>query len=716
MSALSIGCRPEKSAPAPQAIDFFDRRELIGAPAAEIEFEPLETEAERVKIGLESRRAVAFPLDKPILVQIPEVTEGARFTCAVALETPRDLVPDAWFTFSRSTPAGVESLLYTEPFRARSPETWHDVSLDLSEFAGRKIMLRIRPSALNQQVKAYLANPRLVVTGDSKRKRVIVICIDTLRADKVGCFGSQEGLTPVLDSFAQEAVRFANCESASPWTLPSCAAVITGRYPGLMAADSTSEVLRDAETTLAELFHAAGWRTAAVTNNHYVSADVGFFQGVEYQRESPKAPANEQLTAAADWVKLHAGEDFYLYVHLFDPHVPYTPPEPFLSRFSRGSGRFPTEFASPNEVRSGELVLTDGEKEQIEGLYDGAVAFADDELGKFFGQLKALGVWDTSAVVIFADHGEEFWDHGGYEHGHTVYEELTHVPLLVKLPGVTASVKEDRVSLVDVFPTVVKWAGLEVPGAVVGLDLLSPPPPEAQPRTMLVEGCIHSTEKKAFIQGDWKQILYFGEDLPPELYNLKDDPQERQNLFTREKQLGEELSSQLLMYSIQTSEGCHARLYPLEGVRNVTYELGATVEGGAFSDIVVGYKKGALVAEIKEPNRIVSQVMLETGGYIGIDFNVTPEDAEVTFTANIIENPVAEFPWYLGSADDPINASKLTMSILDPRIAMSYPQARRSTSTGAYVWSVPPSILAELENTLSPEARQELRALGYVQN
>jgi hypothetical protein len=464
---------------------------------------------------------------------------------------------------------------------------------------------------------------------------------------------------------------------------------------------------------MAELFFNAGYRTSAIINNTYVSDGVGMFQGFEYMRHIPKQAADLQFADSLEWINQHIGEDFYLYIHLFDPHVPYAPPEPYLSQYRQGSGRFETEFDSPNEVRDGSIVLTDEEKLQLRGLYNGEVAFSDTELGKFFDQLKTLGIYDNTSIVIFADHGEEFWDHGGFEHGHSVYQEVTHVPLFMKLPGVEPSVFEHRMSLVDVLPTWLGWAGLEYPENVSGRNLFNNPT-DLDTRSMFIEDCIHATDRRAVIQGDWKQILYFDGQHDPELYNLADDPYEKNNLFLSRADIGTPLTTELLMYSMQTSEGCHVRMYNFEGYSAPQkYQLTITTQGGQFSDIV-NSSEGVVVERTFDPSLIVAQVEFGAGGYISLDFNVTPENAEITFSAEFLDEPDKDFDWYLGASGTPMVGKGVALTMLDDSVAMSFPQAQLTNSHGVYIWSIPPSIKSELADSLTPEQRAELDALGYI--
>ncbi len=707
------GCGSSDNDTPAEGIDFLDRIELMGIPVEGREMGPIGSQVEGMRLGNTKRRAIELPSGRAIEIRFPEIPRGARFTCAVGIKTFVQAPPDARFEFVRRIASGAESELGELSIERGAEEAWHPLTIDLDEFAGLELKMRLRTLVGGRAGKLYLANPRMEVPSTATPTRVVLVCIDTLRADHLGCYGYDIPLTPNLDAFAEEAVRFENCETASPWTLPSVAATVTGRYPGLIAADSITENLRDEETTLAEVFSGAGFRTGGITNNIYVSSEVGFFQGVEYQRESPRAPADEQAEAALEWIRDHQDEDFYLYVHLFDPHVPYDPPEPFLSQFRSGHGRFVNEFTKITEYRDGELILTEDEKDQLHGLYNGCVAFSDHGMGMFFDGLKEMGIWDDTALIVFSDHGEEFWEHDGFEHGHCVYEEVTHVPLLAKLPGIEPGVRSDRVSLVDVLPTILGWAEIDAPDGLVGEDLFSDGYSIDEPRKFIIEECIHAIESKACLEGDWKQIVHFDGISDPELYNLADDPHERTDLIASEPEICGRLIGEIIVYSTQTSEGCHLRLYPTLEAPNGLFAVRAAAENGTFNNVSAD-SMGVIVTESIFDQQLHYQVECSRRQYFALDFMVEPEDAVVTFTVTFSANPEYEFPWYFGASDTPSYSGEITVSMVDRSVAMSYPQARLSDAGGVYIWTVPPSVRMLMENTLSEESLEELRALGYI--
>lgn len=671
------------------------------------------------KIGQIWRRGVKFPETNELTIDLPVLPDGSRFTCALAILNKLGNYQPFEFEILAVNPQGETVSLETRTYETVIYKQWLDFDIDLDGYTDGESDLKIVGRFADEGNRGLLGTPRLEVPRENGPQRIILVCIDTLRTDRMGCYGSVLGLTPVLDSLAEESVRFENCQSASPWTLPSVASVITGRYPGMIGATRDTEYLHGGEHTLAEIFHEAGFRTASIIQNRYTARECGFFQG--YDAENDSNPTADIVTdSAIRWVNTLKDDSFFLYIHYFDPHVPYTPPEPYLSRYRMGHGRWRNGFPKEDvhRLRTGDLVPTEEEKLQLEGLYNGEIAFNDHEFRRFIDYLKEIGIWDDTAIVLYADHGEEFWEHGGSLHGRTVYQEVSHVPLFFKFPGFEPGVREDPVSLVDIFPTILDYADIELPGNIVGQNILSDDYQQENSRTFIIEALARGFQSKGIVMGDWKQILHFTDEMNPELYNLTDDPLELNNVLDRETDIAERLIGELFMYAAKTNEGNHVLLYPTDETGGGVFTLILESESGIFSDIET---RGKFTVEniIILDHRIIYEVSMRTagrgGGYLGLDFYLQPEDAEVTFSITHRGNPEVEFPWHLGGEDvESVTGNEFTISMTDHRVAMSFPQVRRFLARGLYIWCVPPSLQSEFESRMSPETAAELEALGYL--
>jgi len=337
---------------------------------------------------------------------------------------------------------------------------------------------------------------------------VLLVTIDTLRADRVGAYGYAEAATPVLDDLARRGVRFASVESAAPLTGPSHATILTGQYPPRHGVrENVSYLLPPDQTTLATRLRRRGYHTGAFVGAYPVAAGFGFGQGFEHFSEGlhpnpgigqgAERPANEVADAAVQWLR-ETPAPFFAWVHFYDPHAPYAPPPPFRERFA-------------------------------DRPQDGEIAFTDEQLGRVLGALAESGHARDTLVVVLADHGEGLGEHGEGGHGILIYESTLRVPLLVSGPGVPrGAVVNDPVGTVDVVPTVLALLGLPVPDELPGRSLRSallgrPLPAEALYSEALFGrlNCRWSA-LRGWREGDWKLV----EGAEPELFHLATDPAE----------------------------------------------------------------------------------------------------------------------------------------------------------------------------------------------
>jgi arylsulfatase A-like enzyme/predicted Zn-dependent protease len=358
---------------------------------------------------------------------------------------------------------------------------------------------------------------------------VVVLTTDTTRADHLRAYGNRSVETPTLDRLAREGILFANNVTPSPSTLPAHTSLLTGLYPihHGARANGTFHVAEGVET-LAERLRAAGYRTGAVISAFVLDSRFGLDQGFERYhddltkgikhaahmfRERPAELANE---AALAWLREHAGERFFLWVHYFDPHAAYLPPEPFR-------------------------------REYQDDLYDGEIAYADSQIGALLSELEALGVRERTLVVYSADHGEGLGEHGEQTHSLLAYDATLRVPLIfhapARLPG--GRVVQRQTALVDVVPTVLALLGLEAPETLDGESLIAEPP--AGPRSVYFETLatmtLHGWAPLVGVRrDDYKYILA----PTPELYDLRGDPGERENLHDERPEVAKALHDELV--------------------------------------------------------------------------------------------------------------------------------------------------------------------------
>jgi arylsulfatase A-like enzyme len=326
-----------------------------------------------------------------------------------------------------------------------------------------------RPAGRRWQLAAVAVAVALGAGCGRERPNVVLVSLDTLRADRLSCQGAERPTSPVIDRLAARGVRFANAFSPAPWTLPAHAAMLAGRYPGSLSPHRDETRLFARAPQLSAMLREAGWATGAVTGGGFLrarwGADLGFDTFVE-----------GDVQAAVRWIEAHAGGGpFFLFFHTYEVHTPYTD-----RRFADGmpGGRLVNIFRDDDSLYQAVccrgMDATAQERAFLLALYDGGVARADEMVGALVAALDRTGVAGRTIVIVTSDHGEEFWEHldRAAQHGQSLYDELLRVPLVWSGPGLApGTVVEDPVSLVDIVPTVLALAGVPVPPGLDGIDL-----------------------------------------------------------------------------------------------------------------------------------------------------------------------------------------------------------------------------------------------------
>ncbi|HEX6884286.1 MAG TPA: sulfatase-like hydrolase/transferase [Planctomycetota bacterium] len=325
----------------------------------------------------------------------------------------------------------------------------------------------------------------------ARAPNVLLVCLDTVRADHLGTYGYGRPTTPTLDALAARALVFEDASAVAGWTKPSVPSFLTGTYPcqhgvyegsASVGVEARTDLLPAAALTLAEVFQAHGYRTGAVVNNAHLRTGNGFEQGFEHYDQSDH-DARTIRWRALDWVdQARAGAEpgpFFLYLHFLDAHWPYSVPEEWLTRFADAAAVAPfrgrDSRALYEAVNAGERTLEPAEREALVALYDGALAYLDAELGRLLAGLALRGLEQDTIVCVIADHGEEFGEHGRLGHGHGLWENLLRVPWILRVPGRAPARHAAPVSLVDLFPTLLAAAGIPAPEGHEGVERLAHP-------------------------------------------------------------------------------------------------------------------------------------------------------------------------------------------------------------------------------------------------
>jgi arylsulfatase A-like enzyme len=361
---------------------------------------------------------------------------------------------------------------------------------------------------------------------------VVLIVIDTVRADHLGTYGYGRPTSPFLGRWAEQGVLFERAQASSPWTVPSFGSIYTGHDPGrhgagfLLKRGANEFAPMDAEVpSLAQVLERAGYATAAIVNNDLLRPTFGLARGFETYDWTPRRHgkpyrrADEVVAAAIAWLDARDERPFLLVVHLMDPHFAYDPPEEVRGRFMGGGAEtFHYDDMDVFELRSRTRATEEAERRLLAAAYDEELLFVDAQIGRLLENLEQRGLLESALVVLTSDHGEEFFEHDGFEHGHSVFQELLHVPLLVWGPGVVPG----RISTPEL-------AGLTLWPMLTRREPLPS-------RALVSEGTLWGPPRKALLRWPWKAIKNGSRGAQRQLFNLVDDPEERHDLAAAESE------------------------------------------------------------------------------------------------------------------------------------------------------------------------------------
>jgi arylsulfatase A-like enzyme len=393
-------------------------------------------------------------------------------------------------------------------------------------------------------------------------KNLLVISIDTVRADHLSCYGYERETSPRIDAYARRGVRFVNCISPSSWTVPAHLSIFTGLEPSTHQCVYYKRPgrLNAGYETMAKIFTRNGYRTGAFTGGGFAGARHGMDIGFEHF-ETRGRRFEQNLKPALSWLEGVGQEPFFLFFHGFNAHRPYMPPPKYRDRF-RGDyqGSYPIQKFAPSQPEPSPEDL-----EFVISQYDGEIAFVDDLLAFLFKQLEQRGLMERTLVVILSDHGEEFYEHGSCDHIRTLYDELVRVPWIMFGPSIPAREVHNQVGTLDVLPTLLSIFGLESDAPMQGTDrsalIWEGSGTKDSPICSFTGKGLPPYHLSSIQTRKWKLITNLpagcpnkkcpycrrGEEEPKliELYDLQADPGEQRNLADAQRQVVTRLYAQL---------------------------------------------------------------------------------------------------------------------------------------------------------------------------
>lgn len=454
------------------------------------------------------------------------------------------------FVVSVSGGGGAKVVL-DEPVIATASGTWRDHEVDLAPWSGQTVVLALETIRSEGDVPLWAAwsSPEISSEGEPEDHwNVILIILDTLRADRLGSYGHDRPTSPNLDALAARGVRFETAVSQSPWTRPSHISLFSGLYPASVHAVG--------HRPLAWQFSHAGYLTWAVTGGGQIHPAFGFGTGFDRYRVDNWV---RDVPGVLEQFAANASRSQFLFLHTYEIHDPYRHTA-LVGELPEGRMRRPYSLEKYKRQKALGIDPNEAEQEYVRALYDSGVAFTDLSLGKLFQGLETRGWLENTVVVVTSDHGEQHWEHSAFGHGKNLYDHQLLVPLILYVPPGLAleaglprpqgTVIDQQVQLVDLYPTLLELLGIETEQPVSGRSLLPMLRGEALPEVAaFAENTTVNPQKKALRSRRYKFVRTFSDGTGEpefELYDLEADPGERTNIASAHSDVVADLSARML--------------------------------------------------------------------------------------------------------------------------------------------------------------------------
>jgi arylsulfatase A-like enzyme len=584
-----------------------------------------------------------------------------------------------------------------------------------------------------------------VIAGCERQSRplnVVIIGVDTVCSDHLSCYGYDRETSPEIDNLAARGTLFENAVSQAPWTLPSFATIFTSLYPVQHGASAQNTKLRTDHPTLAMMLLKKGYSTAGIINAPFLRPEYKLDRGFEHYDYKPPFAGRIAGGTTADalaWIDEHIDEHFFIFVHYFDPHEPYAPPEPYDTKFCPDysgelSAPFSLSFFPRARATDFETMKTVSEADwnYIRALYDGEICYADQAIGDLIAGIDERGLTDNTLIVFLSDHGEEFFEHGGFEHGHTLYNELVKVPLIISLPGQIPENARiaDHVRLIDVAPTVLDLLGITPPAHLQGASLkplitgkgevIAPEGSLLPPGIGYSESLLYGTERKSILAYPWKYTyeVMTGNHM---LFNLMADPDEMEDVSAADAEALRPLEELLARTMFGISETWYIELCG-DGDEH-TFDIDVDSRSGQRTGSVYisrAFDSGDRMVDIGVVGRGgvasggVALKGLKLSSRATIAFKVEPESTPLKIDARI-DGKTALESVYLGMALENPATMPFAVNTRPGENLESGVPVERPAGPFILIWKSGRSLSDAAVFELGESIENELRSVGYLQ-
>ncbi len=668
---------------------------------------------ERPVLPLETRDAWRVPAGSGLSINLGEATAGA--VCRVGL-------------LDNGEGDAVEAVLCVDDhavaaFATSGEHAWRDERLTVPR-TGASCRLE-----LSARTDFWISHAEVFVPT-TESPAVLIFLIDALRQDHLGCYGYPLDTSPNIDAFAKDAVRLSGVTPSTSWTRPSVATLWTSTHPSVHGAEDRPDMLRKDLPSLAAQLEAGGLETHCFMTNRNCIPVWGF--GYDFNRFRDADTANwvnsddaDVVDLAIETVRHAAGRPWYAYVHTMGPHEPYNPPEAFKGRFERSL--YARRDWAP-------------EHQEALALYDGEIAYTDEQFGRLVAVMKEQGIYDDALIIVMADHGEEFWDHGGTGHGKTLYEEQLRIPFIIKLPGneLAGEVRDGLAELVDVAPTIIDALGLEPDPRFQGVSMMGLLRGEGPAKPMAFASlALEDSLQRAAKTLDYK-YLHDIAGKRASWFNLIEDPGEMAPLEAPPEN-APPLAQYAVSMAMRGASGLHVLVvHDATARRRVTGTiLAASAESFELryppalqeTELTGGTLEFDLIMPKQNPDALVPpswEKVAKTDplqNFWSIEHDALPDSAhlilriapgdKVSLTVEVDGQPIPPEQVHVGAQGENLALDGLERRAEDVAAdPAAYDAMLLPREFGVYVWYVPPISTLD-DHDLPPELREALKNLGY---
>jgi arylsulfatase A-like enzyme len=607
--------------------------------------------------------------------------------------------------------------------------TNHTLSIGLRRIAGDCLRALLILSAIMLVFPAPDAT--VAAPNESNRPNVVLIVIDALRPDHLGCYGYHRPTSPNIDLLAERSVVFETAITQAPWTKGAFSSIFTSLYPFQHSVTDWESVMPDSHVTLPEILGEQGYDTRCVINMIGLGGRFGVLSGFSEAVEPEKKYRDARETTDIAIRMMREAEDpLFLLVHYFDPHDPYRPPLQHLDMILLSSdpdplSKDPVKSREPGESRNTGGIPSDDRILKDMLMYDGCIRYTDHHIGRIVEAIDEMGLADNTLLIITADHGEAFWEHGAAGHGANVYDEAIRVPLIVHYPGASVSPCRvaEQVAHVDLLPTILEYAGITDEYHREGIGLLGFIKTGRRSRregaflpmgATLCECTVRRAPGTKCIRTDeWKLIVEPTTSLA-ELYDLENDHSETRNLWSAGVEIGASMMKRMLEIPGVSIQGWRLAFSGVDGSTAFEAEVSLPA-GGRFSSIERLTRKKSLLISVSEDS---TQIHIEASpeDLDLVHFDTTPSGSPVSFAFTVAgQTPPVDVG--VGESSRISITAPFTLESADASgLPVSFQAWNASDLPRLHLWWLSGEEIAAPRAVidLTPEEIKRLKSLGYL--